>query len=61
MLALSALMLGAADQEPYRASSREQASKVWGHWLGVLVLLVLAAASSGFGILHPEALAAQFG
>jgi hypothetical protein len=61
MLTFSALMLGAADQDPYRISWRAQGSKIRGDWLGVLVLLALAAVSTGFGILHPEAVAAQFG
>jgi hypothetical protein len=61
VLALSALVLTTADQDWYWMSWRARVRRKWGLWLGVLVLLALAAASTAFGILHPEMVAASFG
>ena len=59
VLALSALMLTTADW--YWMSWGARARRKWRLWLGVLVLVALAVASTPFGILHPEMVAASFG
>lgn len=61
MLALSALVLTTADQDWYWMSWRARARRKWRLWLGVLVLLASAVASTAFGIMHPETVAASFG
>ena len=61
VLALSALVLTTADQDWYWMSWRARVRRKQGLWLGLLVLLALAIASTAFGILHPEATAVPFG
>lgn len=63
MLAVTALILAVADhdQEWEWDWRRKQVSKPLGHWLGLLVLLAMAAASIALGIRYPEAVAAPFG
>jgi hypothetical protein len=60
-LALSALMLTTPDRDQDWTARQQRASPPRGAWLDVLVLLVLAIASTAVAILHPEAVAASFG
>lgn len=61
ILTMTALLLAVADRDQDWGWRRKQVSKPYGHWLGVLVLLAMAAASIAFGIRYPEAVAAPFG